>query len=750
MGYKIETYSLAELNRISIPGKVVPALFWVIPVGQWDYSELEKLWHHFTRRESRCNQLGLMLVKNTDRWDTHADSSQLSDLSDLTGRLSDLLPSGISTIYEDEYLFSIEKKNQILILSGSYPQPGWGVLISLKKHDDIERLIENAIDPKVCSVFIHASNSFKVWNALKRNKPVKGDVEVLIKKKKYCVEIYNVLESLLKELSSEHSNSFYFEILKKITKDGTFKEISQEIEYLIGFADDKFILSLLLLKASKFINENELNSTLIRFISKHNSKTNNLFKSETNDQIKKAASILLKLNEEDRPKELFVLWAQKIYKNKIKHINNTVQDLKTKFQSLIGEFELKFEHFESSYNLELIEWQGEVEGKRLIFHKALQEVLKSHLEHGPSFLLNLEKQTLLNAIPSKSVSWDPPRMIGWKILIEGIQIANFDVTTYLKEMIPEFSKQVNNVSIDEDILINGSLFTDYVHYISKSDINLSSRNATKILLEKLLRSGEIKTILRNYQQGETLDHTHAQMVEKLLVEFGWPAEKFSVKNKLADCIIENEGIVSINKSLTGNDIRIICENYCKDLADTLSSIIGYTANELSDLVITKYPEYKSQNRGWNNDIINLTLGSANFILSALLNEALPDKKDASINFIQSLNGLRNKFNDLSHDPPIGDTSHLLEGIVALLKYTNELIVEMPWHFYPVQRNGHQPIVLTGDAWSHSYKQNRQLSIILWFSDNNAESMLVWNPSKINPVMPDAKLITRPLDERLHI
>lgn len=744
MGYKIEAYSLAELNRISTPGKVVPALFWVIPVGQWDSSELEELWYHFTRRPSICNELGLMLVKNTARWDTHADSSQISDLSDLTGRLSELLPSGISRIYDDEYLSPKERKNQILILSGSYPQPGWGVLISLKKHADIERLLKNAIDPKVRSVFIRASNSFKAWSALKKDKPVKGDVEVLIKKKKYCVELYNVLESLLKELSSEHLNNFYFEILKKITKEGTFKEISQEIDPLIGYADDKFILSLLLLKASKDINEKELDSTLIRFVTQHNSKTNNLFKSETNAQIKKAASILLKLNEEDRPKELFVLWSQNIYKNKIEYINNTVQDLKTKFQSLIGEFELTVEQFESRYNSELTEWQREVEEKRLLFHNALQEVLKSHLENAPSFLLNLEKQTLLNEIPSKSVSWDPPRMIGWKILTEGIQIANFDITTYLKEMIPEFSKQVNNGSINDDTLINGSLFTDYVHYISKSDINLSSRNATKILLEKLLRSLEIRTILRNYQQGETLDYTHPQMVEKLLVKFGWPAEKHSVKNKLADCIIENEGSVSINKSLTGNDIRIICENYCKDLVDTLSSMIGYTANELLGLVITNYPEYKSQNRGWNHEISNLTLGSANFILSTLLKEALPDKKEASINFIQSLNGLRNKFNDLSHDPPIGETSHLIEGIVDLLKYTNELIVEMPWHFYPVQRNGHQPIVLTGDAWSHSHKQNRQLSIILWHSDNNAESMLVWNPSKVNPVMPDAILITRPL------
>ncbi|MDI1235077.1 MAG: hypothetical protein PSX81_12400 [bacterium] len=743
MGYKIETYSLAELNRISTPGKVVPALFWLIPVGQWDSHELERLWYHFTRENSKCNELGLMLVKNTNRWNTDADSSQTSDLSDLTGKLSDLLPSRIKTIYDDEYLSQKDKKNQILILSGSYPQPGWGVLISLKKHDDIERLLEGAIDRQVHSLFSEASNSFKTWTALKTNKPIKGDVNILKNKKRYCFELYKILESLLAELNINHLNNFYYEILKKVTKESSFKEFNEQIDPLFDIANDEFILSLLLVKASMEIAEDELNSSLISFNTQHNSKTNNLFKSEKNDKIKKIASFLLKLNERDRPNEMFALWAENIFNNKINDIIITVKGIKDRFQSLIGEFELTIDRFETSYDSELIEWQQKVEQSRLLFHKQLQEVLKSHLEHGPSFLVKLEKQTQRKGISSKSISWDPPRMVGWKLLTEGIQIANFDITTYLREMTPEFTNQVNNESINHDTLVNGSLFTDYVHYISKSDINLSSRNATKRLLEKLLRSGEIKSILKNYQPGEILDQTHGQIVEKLLVEFGWPAEKFGIKNKLADCIVENEGSIIINKSLTGNDIRIICESYCKDLVDTLCSIIGYTANELLDLVISRYPDYRSHNRGWNHDISNLTLGSAHFILSALLNEAFPDKKEASINFIQSLEGLRKKFNDLSHDPPIGETSNLVEGILALIKYTNELIFEMPWHFYPVQRNGHQPTVLTGDAWSHSHKQNRQLSIILWHNDSNSESMLVWNPSKVNPVIPDGIIINRP-------
>jgi hypothetical protein len=122
---------------------------------------------------------------------------------------------------------------------------------------------------------------------------------------------------------------------------------------------------------------------------------------------------------------------------------------------------------------------------------------------------------------------------------------------------------------------------------------------------------------------------------------------------------------------------------------------------------------------------------------------LPDKKEASNSLIKNLNGLRNKFNDLSHDPPIGKTSQLLDELLEIFKYTKELISEMPWHFFPIQRNGYQPTVLTGNAWSHSYKQNRQLSIILWSNDSSSESMLVWNPSKENPVVPDGIIINRP-------
>jgi hypothetical protein len=312
MGYIIETYTLSELNKISTPGRVVPALFWMIPVGEWDSNELEKLWDLFTKKISKCNELGLMLVKNYNNRNLERDTIQNSNL---TGKLIDLLPSGISSIYDNDYLSNKKRKNQILVLSGCYPQPGWGILISLNKYWDIEKLLENSINKiegNVYSVFINASKNFKNWEVSKRAKPFKDDIEVLKNKKLKCVEFCDVLNSLLSDFSAENVNN-YIDVFKKIRKEESLNEFIEALDSFLKNIDDKFILSILIIKSSKIIRENDINSTLIRFVSEHNPKTNNLFKIEGSEQLKKVAGLLLKLDDTEMPKEKFVSWAKSIY-----------------------------------------------------------------------------------------------------------------------------------------------------------------------------------------------------------------------------------------------------------------------------------------------------------------------------------------------------------------------------------------------------------------------------------------------------
>lgn len=743
MGYKVETYSISELKKISKPGRVIPALFWMIPIGNWAYNDLENLWYHFTKNISRCKDLGLLLVKELDK---SVDSAQSSDLSELTGKLADLLPSGINTIYENEYLNSYENKNQVFILSGSYPQPGWGIIISFNSCKDLVTLIENTlnkIDNDLYEIFIKASDDFKILDKLKNNKPIKTSVDLLKTNQNKCSEIHSLLQIFSLELNTDIiKNKSYYEI-KSLAKQTSYIEFEDDFNEFFKLVNDKFFSSILILKASNILNEDEINSTLKRFLIEYNSNNNNLFKTEKNQKLKQIGSILLKLDSLDQPKEDFIFWASENYKLYIDEIFSFLENFKHKLQKRIGQTVLAIKEIEDNHNSALKIWQEEVEEKRLLFNLSLQNVLINHLDYSPTFLMQIEKQAKIEGLTSKSVSWDPPRMVGWKILAEGIKIEKIDLMTILYEMVPEFS----NYSVEDtpnDKLVSGSLFTDYVHYISKSDNKITPRIATKNLLEKLLRSSEIIKILNLHSNNLNNQQTISELVNNLLVNLGWPDKKEKYERKLAECIEFNNGQISMSKSFNGNEIRNICESYCKDLVNLLSSKLGYDEEELLNLISLKSPEYKFRYKIWSEEVRELTVGSALLILSVLLNEAFPDKKNISENLLFNLRELKNKLlNPTSHHNSFDiDIVIEVKEIYNILNLTKELIIEMPWHFFPVQRNGHQPTILTGNAWSHSHKENRQLSIILWSDDYNSEKMLIWNPSKLNPVIPDPIIIMR--------
>jgi len=345
---------------------------------------------------------------------------------------------------------------------------------------------------------------------------------------------------------------------------------------------------------------------------------------------------------------------------------------------------------------------------------------------------------------AQTVAWDPARMVGWKILTTGMGIKTIDIATHIKEIIPEFVNETNGIEYDNNTLVNGSLFTDYVHYVSKSDPKTSAREVTKELLKKLLRPSEVVSILNSYSVKADPELNHYELIEVLLLHFGWPAKKYHEEITLAACIQNINDSISINPDLSGNDIRVIIESYCKDMIDTLSSKLGDTEKELWDVVLDSQPDYRGHNQGWSYEISKITIGGAIIILNALLFEALPDKKESADFLIKNLKDVSKKLNSLSHHTSMElNTSDLKDEIINIINCTKVLISEMPWHFYPVQRNGQQPTVLTGNAWSHSYKQTKQLSIILWAGQDISNNMLIWNPTKINPVVPDGIIIKRP-------
>jgi hypothetical protein len=171
---------LSELHRVAVPGEVAPALFWALPVGEWRPNELDDVWWLFTEQSSKCNKFGLLLVKDLGRKDPKQTNVSLASLG---AKLSDLVPPGAKRFARSA--FKDISSPRILVLSGGYPQPGWGVLVDWKSVPQFENLIGSAAagldDPgssDKLNLFAEANVKFCRLKDL-RKPPAKRDVELL-------------------------------------------------------------------------------------------------------------------------------------------------------------------------------------------------------------------------------------------------------------------------------------------------------------------------------------------------------------------------------------------------------------------------------------------------------------------------------------------------------------------------------------------------------------------------------------------
>jgi hypothetical protein len=148
MGYRIENYSLTELHKIAVPGHVAPALFWALPVGDWRPRDLDKVWRWFTGHSGGSNHFGLLLVKDLAGGKIEQTNVNLASVG---AKLSDLMPAGAERFARTSAYR--EPAPRMLVLSGGYPQPGWGVLVQWQSVRQFENLIRRTVSG------LHDSNS---------------------------------------------------------------------------------------------------------------------------------------------------------------------------------------------------------------------------------------------------------------------------------------------------------------------------------------------------------------------------------------------------------------------------------------------------------------------------------------------------------------------------------------------------------------------------------------------------------------
>lgn len=387
---------------------------------------------------------------------------------------------------------------------------------------------------------------------------------------------------------------------------------------------------------------------------------------------------------------------------------------------------------------------------RRVFHHLINEAVELQWKLGPKFLVALEKRCIRHGIKVTNIPWDPARMIGWKIHASGITINSNDLAVIAQELAPNAMSDMP----EHENIADGSYFTDYVHHIAISRARFSPRTVTYELLKSLLRPNEINELINKFSETPSaLGTDRTILVESLLNKLGWQRSEKDKEQPLAACIkLEAENLYVLIDEIDGNQLRIILESFCKDVIDVIIAQLGYGNDEIWRVINETKPDYRAREstKDWNKEVKSMTVGSAIILLGIFGPLAITDdiKSNAIKNLIKYLYRLSEILNNASHHNDEGsiavkDNPEIPMLINQVIETTKVAIGDLPWHMETSFVYGEQPKVISGEAWSHGHSLPRLLRAILWAGDPVDSQVMLWNKSRINPVIPDPFFIRRP-------
>ncbi len=767
MGYRLESYSLNELHRISIPGAVVaPSLFWVLPVGKWHSNELVRYWQHFTDHQSFCWSHGLLLLK--DQNNKNSDTAVSISLENLQAQLNEVLPFGT-----EQYSSSINDNIQgLLVLSGGYPQPGWGVLIEgCYKARDFESLLiyikedlsREAIYAKAFDILADATQAFHDFHDFEKQRPPGPHFTDLDSKISAAEKIDNLLQDITTAIDKDKTlpSDKIAALLPSISQSPLSKEFPDKtIEHLN-------------LDQKVFANANALICISVDDFRHHiwphidevvsdNHKRGSVFASLQNEEQKLALKACIYALEKNKcsNKDLLLKWAQETVSPLINRISAHISELKIISSDVLARLHAEKNSNERKYKQLNEIYRERMKLHRESFHSTLADAIQSQWDIGPKFLVKLEEYCRDSHIKVSSISWDPARMVGWKIVCQNSLLNVFDLQCEANQLAPDVPINISG-NAESNEAVDGSFFTDYVHHVAMSSPGSSAWKVTRDLVAKLLRPTELSSLIKSY--GGTAPQTtdRNSLASQVIELFGWHQPVIDKEISLASCIEElpTDGKLSMKSGLTGNDLRIILESFCKDIMDTTVAQSGYSHDRIWDAIEERAPGYRpySKKKDWNEEISHLMLGGATILLPVFAPLAFPNKSleigqlTTSIDSISKMlnSAIHHKSDQLSSSHDFDQIPSLISDILAT---SRSIFGDCPWHLYATHSYGTQPKVLSGEAWSHSSKTPRQLKVIFWTGadpgTSNGQQILFWNKSGKNPVVPDPVLIRRPSLENI--
>jgi hypothetical protein len=231
-----------------------------------------------------------------------------------------------------------------------------------------------------------------------------------------------------------------------------------------------------------------------------------------------------------------------------------------------------------------------------------------------------------------------------------------------------------------------------------------------------------------------------------LAYWGWSPEAKAPVTAFRSWVVDGafHGPPPIDKL---NDLRVSLENLLKDVIRVIISDLGWPEQDVPDKLRVHSPNFTVPTGSWSEILACMMSGGAEILLAGLLPTVLVGKHKTApqaSTFLSQLNQAVHLLNPYSHDNPLrvpmdNETWNRLRGVcLGLLQTLEAWFGELPWHFSGGQAIGNKPRILTGQAWSHSHVESRLIRVALW-EDKDGE-MLIWNPSRINPVMTNPRLV----------
>ena len=702
MGFVIKKFTLQAIKEIISKEKIAPSLFWVIPLGKpWTKNDLFKIYNQFNEVDSLDFKTLCHFFVKGDPDSNFKASNNKNNLSASGFNHKNNLDGSSQLDEFTKLLEPYEKKNQksLIFLCSNFDLPGWGLSLNLDKisidevYQDFIEIIKKQNYENLINLTQEVSVSFKQLELIRNKLPkFQGD-----KKNEILSSLETAIISFNESFNSNYQIGLIIKNSEKLNLDDELINSLKKFEAFLIFHNNVTNTLLLINNYKTLILEKKYNEII-------NLVENNL---------KQIASKFKYIP--DYKIDLFV--------NRFEDwLYETKADIKVYFKDLHSIINKFYSDRESEYDNHYPK-----------YIKSSSLFLEEIMNISPRILIDLEEKFKKY---TDVISWDQPRMIGWKASILSKHpktVGSF--VEYLNELFPESKIDLNQD--DEDELLNGDFFTDYFHHILLENTSMFSDK--RKLAEKMIGCFDLsqrKEILKSLNFINYDAHDKSNILSLL----GWEQDP-SYKNTISLIsffTIENDMYVITNPKLnTWNDLRKCLESYLDDLTSIIKSHLISDNNQIQNLILRRHPDF------------SFTPGNNTSGTSLLIIEALGPKWKEDYDwgaFINILNHLIRILNTNNHwDEDIKREEHIANELNPLFNKLFILVKDyfkvMPLHFRPI--SSHLCDLYSGEAWSHDLNEKKQIRIIIKEIDlafKSNKEMLIWNPSKINPTVVKYKIL----------